>query len=183
MWIDKRIDFVEQGAFDDAHVAALSKSYTITWDEIPVSVTGCFKIYPAVWTCWMIVDERVRECGLGFARRSREAIKMACTDNGIIRLTTSVNAGNGENIRFARLMGFMPEFVQFNAGPHARGDIVGMVYWHGGRYERQAESTRARSAGVVAELLGLDQGRGPLHQGRQLDGEGPNGCIWAHAGQ
>lgn len=134
-WIQKRVDFLHAGdsIIADTQLAAFSYAFTITHDHYPVAVTGCFKIFDKVWQCWMFASEDARECGLGFLRRTREAIKRACEACDVKRLNSNVDAGNAENIRFARILGFEPEFTQLNAGPGASGDIMGLVYWHGGK--------------------------------------------------
>ncbi len=184
-WIRKRVDFLHgQTGMNDARLAALSCAWTITQDFYPVCVTGCFKLFENVWHCWMIVSDDVRGHGLAIVRRCRAILKLACEANHIKRLTANVDAGNEENLGFARLVGFEVEYIQLDAGPNASGDIAGMVYWFGGRDERrQTESPRDQLQRDVGPLQQLGPGRAtPLDRGLLAD-PGQDGRQRSHARQ
>jgi len=125
--LERKFDMVAPNDEVAAWCALNSRSWTITHEGVVLAIFGVYPVYDAVLQLWGMVSDKAADHGVSFFREAKKLLYHAVNEAG--RVNTQVDADHKQNLRFAKLMGFRIEFVQYNAGPGAMGSIVHMVLW------------------------------------------------------
>lgn len=141
--INPRIDVMNTSIKDQEWVAVNGYTFTFLRDGVPVACFGAFKLYTAVYHAWCIASDNVRGRGLTFTKSIKDIMQTMAVLVGAKRINVQVDSSKKENLRFARVLGFEEEYIQFNAGPNANGDIVGMVHWPKGIHDEYVTTKHA----------------------------------------
>lgn len=92
-------------------IALSSYVYTITKDDRPVTIFGCFYISEGVYYIWTIMSEDVRGHGIFLTKFASEILKQVAMREDVKVFKCTIDSAFPENIRWAGMLGFKPRGI------------------------------------------------------------------------